>query len=184
MNVGIAPNTAIPEQPHQPSATVSLPSRTTSVTPFPLPTPQPNPPLPTVSTPLAPLLDTLEPTSNTTVSATNLVKPSFFTPSSSSSALMMPPISVSMPTAPPLHPPVTMQRPYGTPLLQPFPPPTPPPSLTPASNNTPAITREKVRDALMKLVQVWLLVPSSSCTSRFHWILFYSSLHVVPLFYK
>ncbi|XP_039138354.1 mRNA-decapping enzyme-like protein [Dioscorea cayenensis subsp. rotundata] len=153
MNVGIAPNTAIPEQPHQPSATVSLPSRTTSVTPFPLPTPQPNPPLPTVSTPLAPLLDTLEPTSNTTVSATNLVKPSFFTPSSSSSALMMPPISVSMPTAPPLHPPVTMQRPYGTPLLQPFPPPTPPPSLTPASNNTPAITREKVRDALMKLVQ-------------------------------
>ncbi|KAJ0969686.1 hypothetical protein J5N97_022563 [Dioscorea zingiberensis] len=48
-----------------------------------------------------------------------------------------------MPTAPPLHPPVTMQRPYGTPLLQPFPPPTPPPSLTPASNYAPVITREK-----------------------------------------
>lgn len=71
---------------------------------------------------------------------------------------MMPPISSSVPTAPALNPPLSLQRPYGAPMLQPFPPPTPPPSLTPSSAppiDRPLITREKVRDALLMLVQVF-----------------------------
>jgi mRNA-decapping enzyme 1B len=40
-------------------------------------------------------------------------------------------------------------------MLQPFPPPTPPPSLTPSSTaTTPLISRDKVRDALLMLIQV------------------------------
>ncbi|KAJ6924064.1 hypothetical protein NC652_017390 [Populus alba x Populus x berolinensis] len=39
-------------------------------------------------------------------------------------------------------------------MLQPFPPPTPPPSLTPSSTaTTPLISRDKVRDALLMLIQ-------------------------------
>ncbi|XVF55781.1 hypothetical protein PTKIN_Ptkin06aG0064800 [Pterospermum kingtungense] len=90
---------------------------------------------------------------------TNLVKPSSFfaPPSSSSSSLMMPPLSSSTPTASALHPPLNMQRPYGTPVLQPFPPPTPPASLTPGAPPTlhdgSLISRDKVRSALLMLVQ-------------------------------
>jgi hypothetical protein len=101
------------------------------------------------------------PESNSSSRATNLVKPSFFVPPLSSAAMMIPPVSSSIPTAPPLHPTgtVQVQRPYGTPMLQPFPPPTPPPSLAPVSSPlpNPAISREKVRDALLVLVQVSLL---------------------------
>ncbi|GJN28273.1 hypothetical protein PR202_gb16379 [Eleusine coracana subsp. coracana] len=79
----------------------------------------------------------------------------FFAPPSSSSPSLVPPGSSVVPTAPPLHPtPVSAQRPqYGTPLLQPFPPPTPPPSLTPAHNDRPVVTRDRVKDALQRLVQ-------------------------------
>ncbi|KAK6787978.1 hypothetical protein RDI58_016503 [Solanum bulbocastanum] len=89
--------------------------------------------------------------------SSNLVKPSsFFGPPPASSPLM-PPISSSVPTAPPLLPLGNLQRPYGAPLLQPFPPPTPPPSLTPTSssipNNIPVVSRDKVREALVMLVQ-------------------------------
>ncbi|KAJ6869917.1 hypothetical protein NC652_035734 [Populus alba x Populus x berolinensis] len=71
---------------------------------------------------------------------TNLVKPSsFFAPPSSSSALMAPPLSSPLPGAPSLQPPLNLQRPYGTPMLQPFPPPAPPPSLTPSSTATPPL---------------------------------------------
>ena len=72
---------------------------------------------------------------------------------------MIPPVSSSTPSAPPLHPAVNVQRPYGAPLLQPFPPPNPPLSLAPAAspssspNYGSVISREKVRDALMVLVQ-------------------------------
>ncbi len=69
----------------------------------------------------------------------------------------MPPISSSVPTTPALHPPLNLQRPYGTPMLQPFPPPTPPPSLTPSSAppfDGLLISRDRVRDALLVLVQV------------------------------
>ena len=71
--------------------------------------------------------------------------------------MMIPPVSSSTPSAPPLHPAVNVQRPYGAPLLQPFPPPNPPPSLAPAPSPSPSygpvISREKVRDALLVLVQ-------------------------------
>ncbi|KDO70524.1 hypothetical protein CISIN_1g040964mg, partial [Citrus sinensis] len=106
------------------------------------------------STPIA-IHDTPDPISSSN-RVTNLVKPSFFSPPSASSTLMMPPISSSVPTAPALNPPLSLQRPYGAPMLQPFPPPTPPPSLTPSSAppiDRPLITREKVRDALLMLVQ-------------------------------
>ncbi|XP_008806113.2 mRNA-decapping enzyme-like protein isoform X2 [Phoenix dactylifera] len=154
MNIGNVSNAAIPAQPHQPSAPIHVSSHTPSVTPSPLPTIQSTPTLPTSSTPVMPLLDAAhESSSGSSTHVTNLVKPSFFSPAPSSSALMMPPISSSIPTAPPLHPPGTMQRPYGTPLLQPFPPPAPPPSLTPSPNYDPVITRDKVHDALLRLVQ-------------------------------
>lgn len=64
-----------------------------------------------------------------------------------------------MPTAG-LHPPLNLQRPYGAPMLQPFPPPTPPPSLTPTSSPLPpsygpVITKDKVREALLLVAQVF-----------------------------
>ncbi|KAL6906106.1 hypothetical protein ACP4OV_003707 [Aristida adscensionis] len=87
--------------------------------------------------------------------STNLVTPAFFAPQSPSSTSVAPPVASMMPTAPPLHPTsASAQRPpYGTPLLQPFPPPTPPPSLTPAHIDGPVISRDKVKDALQRLVQ-------------------------------
>ncbi|GAA0171929.1 mRNA capping factor [Lithospermum erythrorhizon] len=84
----------------------------------------------------------------------DLVKPSTFLVPSSSSTFLTPPISSTLPTSA-LHP-LDMQRPHGTPLLQPFPPPTPPPSLTPNSNSAPSygpLTRQNVREALLNLVQ-------------------------------
>ncbi|KAF8707256.1 hypothetical protein HU200_030263 [Digitaria exilis] len=87
----------------------------------------------------------------------NLLTPAFFAPPSPSSTSVAPapPAASMMPTAPPLHPTsASAQRPpYGTPLLQPFPPPNPPPSLTPAHNDGTVISRDKVKDALQRLVQ-------------------------------
>jgi len=150
MNIGNAPgpNATAAGPPHQ-SSTMPSSSHAARIIP-PASTPfQPAPSLPTFSTPLIPNESSVS--SNHT---TNLVKPSLFAPPPSSSVL--PPIASSIPTAPPLQPPVTIQRPYGTPLLQPFPPPAPSPSLTPtpASNYGPVITRDKVRDVLLRLVQV------------------------------
>ncbi|MED6169198.1 hypothetical protein PIB30_019310 [Stylosanthes scabra] len=108
------------------------------------------------STPLLPHHDAPE-SNNSNKRAANLVMPSSFFVPPPSSAMVVPPVSLSTPTAPPLHPAVSVQRPYGAPLLQPFPPPTPPPSLTPTSaslpNFGPGISREKVREALLVLVQ-------------------------------
>ncbi|KAL8132085.1 mRNA-decapping enzyme-like protein [Apium graveolens] len=102
-----------------------------------------------------PLHDTPDPV-NSSNHVTNLLKPSsFFTPPSSSSALMTPLVSSSMPTAP-LQPPLNTQRSHGAPMLQPFPPPTPPMSLTPspaAPANYGPLSRDQVRDALVMLVQ-------------------------------
>ncbi|KAK4763193.1 hypothetical protein SAY86_008961 [Trapa natans] len=69
---------------------------------------------------------------------------------------MVLPVSSLTPTAHPLRPPVTLKRPYETPILQPFPPPTPPPSLTPTAPTTnlgPVISKDKVRETLLALVQ-------------------------------
>ncbi|KAG9459030.1 hypothetical protein H6P81_003538 [Aristolochia fimbriata] len=155
-------NIPITAQQHQSPSPLSLSSShvPNPISPAAPPHQIPSPPLPNSSlTPLVPFLDNTD--TNATSRTTNLVKPSFFSPPTSSSMLMMPPPITSSvppsapmpPTAPPLHPPVTLQRPYGTPLLQPFPPPTPSPSLTPTPNYGPVITREKVRDALVRLVQ-------------------------------
>ncbi|CAA0825245.1 mRNA-decapping enzyme-like protein, partial [Striga hermonthica] len=154
MNIGDHPNTSIPGQwYHSPSALI--PTSHPHVIPMPgLPASQTHPNL-LASTPLMSIPDSTEP--NT---ATKLVKPSnFFSPAAvSSSPVIIPPVLSSVhQIGPHLNPPESLQRPYGAPLLQPFPPPTPPLSLTPISvpqlNYGLAISREKVREALQVLVQ-------------------------------
>ncbi|XBH55176.1 mRNA-decapping enzyme-like protein [Aegilops tauschii subsp. strangulata] len=111
------------------------------------------PPFGGSSAPPLPLQDTNAHASH----STNLVTPAFFAPPSSSSASLAPPISSMMPTAPPVHSTSSStQHPqygHGTPLLQPFPPPAPPPSFAPAHNDGSVISRDKVKDALLRLVQ-------------------------------
>ncbi|KAK2424259.1 hypothetical protein P8452_53300 [Trifolium repens] len=152
MATGNTSNAPINGQPYQPSATISSSGPTHAATPV-VPSLQ-IPPL-SLST-LIPNHDAPEPI-NSSSRATNLVKPSFFVPPPFSATMTLHPASSSVPTAPPLHPTGSVQRPYGTPMLQPFPPPTPPPSLTPVPsplpNYVPVISREKVRDALLVLVQ-------------------------------
>ncbi|XP_042411080.1 mRNA-decapping enzyme-like protein isoform X2 [Zingiber officinale] len=152
MNTGNASNGTVAGQSHLAAAPIPVTTHASSVNPSTLPT-VPSIPIPSASSvPLVKPLDNLESGNGSGSHAMNLVKPSFFSPALSS-ALVMPPVSSSVPTAPPLHPPVTMQRPYGTPLLQPFPPPTPSASLTPSQNFGSVITRDKVRDALLRVVQ-------------------------------
>ncbi|RDY11380.1 mRNA-decapping enzyme-like protein [Mucuna pruriens] len=99
--------------------------------------------------------DSLE-TIKSGIQAINLVKPSTFFAPTSSSSLLVPPISSSvLPSAVVQHS-LNLPRQYGTPVLQPFPPPNPPHSLTPISSSTPSmpfISRDKVRDALLSLIQ-------------------------------
>lgn len=101
----------------------------------------------------------------------SLLNPSLFSPLTSSQTTMARTNPVA-PTAPPQHPRITQQPhsapllqpfplptaspspPYGTPLLQPFPPPNPSPSLASAPVYSPVLSREKVRDALLRLVEV------------------------------
>ncbi|RWR85224.1 hypothetical protein CKAN_01407700 [Cinnamomum micranthum f. kanehirae] len=154
MNMGNTSNAANAGQQHPSPAALPLSSRATGVIPSPIPPLRiPSPPLLLSSTPLLPLHDHTD--SKTSGNhAANLVKPSsFFATPPTSSPLMIPTISSSAPTAPPLQPPVNLQRPYGTPMLQPFPPSTPPPSLTPNPTYGAVITRDKVRDALLRLSQ-------------------------------
>lgn len=155
MNVGGPPSAAISGQPYHSPTTVIPTSQPQSVT---LPTLPTAPPSSNICA-STPIMSILESTERTAVKRTaDLVKPSsFFGPPPSSSPLVMPPISSSLPTPPPPNPPGNLQRPYGAPLLQPFPPPTPPPSLTPTAptpNYGTPINREKVREALQMLVQV------------------------------
>ncbi|KAB5541790.1 hypothetical protein DKX38_014764 [Salix brachista] len=156
MTIGNASAAAVAGQSYQSSIPIPLHSQLTSVASSTMPTLQiPSPPS-SASTPLMPLLDISDVSSSSNRTA-NLVKPSFFVPPSSSTQ-MMSSVSSSIPTAAPLNPPTSQHRPYGAPLLQPFPPPTPPPFLTPASvpspNHGPVISKDKVRDALLELVQV------------------------------
>nr|GME05856.1 mRNA-decapping enzyme-like protein [Ipomoea batatas] len=142
-------------QPYYASAPNIAP---TSRVPGPIPSPTSNLQVPTApqSAPSIPSLSLHEGTDPTTIKTNqvaNLVKPStFFTPPLSP-VLPINPVASSIST-PALHPPLNIQRPHGTPMLQPFPPPTPPPSLTsnPSPINVP-LSREKVRDALLVLVQ-------------------------------
>ncbi|KAF5750539.1 hypothetical protein HS088_TW03G00877 [Tripterygium wilfordii] len=156
LNIGNnASNVAISRQPYH-SSPVPFSTYAPSAMPAPSPTPQASlRPIPAAST--TTLHNMPDPISST-IWITNLVKPSSFLTPPLSSSTMMPPISSSMQTAAAaVHPPLNLQRPYGTPLLQPFPPPTPPLSLTPNSNLTsfdgPHISRDKVHDALLMLLQ-------------------------------
>lgn len=153
MNLGHnPPNPANSIPPYHNPPSIPLPSRDT---PSPIP---PNPPLQNPSSvPPIPVHDNSDQV-NATNHVTNLIKPlSFFTPSSSSPSPLMRQPSSSVPV-PALQPPLNVQRNIGIPLLQPFPPPAPPASLTPTSNSNSApfygpLTREKVRDALVMLSQ-------------------------------
>lgn len=161
MNIGNnTSNTTNSRQPYHSSGTVPAPSYAPSVVSPPAPTPQLPPlSLSVPSTPTSQHGSTDQTTNNNRV--TNLIKPSSFFPLPASSAsLIIPPVASSVPNAAALHPPLNLQRPYGAPMLQPFPPPTPPPSLTPNSAppapiDGPLINREKVREALLMVVQVY-----------------------------
>lgn len=159
MSIGSnAPNVAAnSRQPYHSSVTVPLFTQTPSVVSFPGPAQQMSPLALSSSSTQAALHDTPDPI-NSSNQIASLLKPSFFVPPSSSSSLTTQPITSSGPAVA-LNPPINLQRPYGTPLLQPFPPPTPPPSLTPSATpnpiDRPVITREKIRDALVMLVQVY-----------------------------
>ncbi|CAA0810707.1 mRNA-decapping enzyme-like protein [Striga hermonthica] len=153
MNIRGSPNSSGPGQPYH-SPTTVIPTSYTNVIPLSsLPTSQIHPNIPTPTPPMS-ILDCTEP-NTTTKHPTNLVKPStFFGPPavSSSSPVIIPPASSSVPQIGLQLNYASLQRPYGAPLLQPFPPPTPPPSLTPASV-PPHVSREKIREALHELVQ-------------------------------
>ncbi|XWS56029.1 hypothetical protein CRYUN_Cryun09bG0051300 [Craigia yunnanensis] len=152
MNLGTnASNGTNSIQPYHSISTAPL----TSPAPPAVSAPAPTPSVSSLPHSAPPSLDSVSSSNR----VTNLVKPSSFfaPPTSSSSSLMMPSISSSPPNSSALHPPLNLQRPYGTPLLQPFPPPSPPASLTPGVPPTlhdgPLISRDKVRDALLMLVQ-------------------------------
>ncbi|KAK4798443.1 hypothetical protein SAY86_030769 [Trapa natans] len=150
LNIGSNPLNAVDlRPPHQSSATIPrFPNTATS----PSAAPPPYPEAPPLSIPSS--LNSVTPMKL----VTNLVRPSSFmaAPSYTSSLIKQPIHSVN-PASTSFHPPpLSLQRPYGTPLLQPFPPPTPPPSLTPSPSpptDIPTINRDRVRNALVKLVQ-------------------------------
>ncbi|XP_074567919.1 mRNA-decapping enzyme-like protein [Curcuma longa] len=150
VNIENASIAAISDQPPLASVPVPVATQASSLTPPVLPTVQSVSVPSVLSTPQLLTLDNLESSNGISSRPTNLVKPSFFSPAS---ALLMPSVPSSVPAAPLLHPPVTMQQPFGTPLLQPFPPPTPSASLAPTQSFGPVITRDKVRDALLRVVQ-------------------------------
>lgn len=125
----------IPGEQYKPSSTSTLPSRPANIVPI-APSPQVASAANSTSASLLALLDNSESSGNNN-QATNLIKPSsFFSLPASSSPMVMAPPASSIPTAPPLQPPPNLQRPYGAPVLQPFPPPTPPPSLTPTDRKS------------------------------------------------
>lgn len=172
MNIGgTTPNTSNSRQTYNSLAMLHPSTYGPTVVTSTAPTPQV--PVVSVSASTAPISlhggpDLNSSSSSSSNRATNLVKPSSFFAPPSSSSLIMPTISSSMPPVGALHAPSNVQRPYGAPMLQPFPPPTPPPSLTPSSapplpNEGPLISRDKVRDALLLLVQVCFSALSFSC---------------------
>ncbi|KAL1298816.1 hypothetical protein AAHE18_18G059800 [Arachis hypogaea] len=133
MAIGNTANAPITGQLYQSSATISsssVPSHAAAPT-----VPSLQAPSISASTPLLPQHDAPE-SNNSNKRAANLVKPSSFFVPPPSSAMVVPPVSLSTPTAPPLHPAVSVQRPYAS-----------------LPNFGPVISREKVREALLVLVQ-------------------------------
>uniref|UniRef100_A0A0D9XX21 WH1 domain-containing protein n=1 Tax=Leersia perrieri TaxID=77586 RepID=A0A0D9XX21_9ORYZ len=152
VNVGNVSITPMTGRTHQPPKSVAS-SHVPLIIPSAVPTQQMSIPSGAASAPPLPVIDTSAHSGH----STNLLTPAFFAPPSSSSISLVAPASSLMPTASPLRPTSSdAQRPaygHGTPLLQPFPPPTPPASLTPANNDERVISRDKVKDALQRLVQ-------------------------------
>ncbi|GJN23992.1 hypothetical protein PR202_gb11696 [Eleusine coracana subsp. coracana] len=74
---------------------------------------------------------------------------------------LCPPLASHQLQSVPLHhhsfalPVASPSPPYGMPLLQPFPPPKPSPLLTPAESYVSVLTRDQVKSALLRLVQVF-----------------------------
>ncbi|KAL2932715.1 mRNA-decapping enzyme-like protein [Bienertia sinuspersici] len=156
MNMGNSSTPTVTEL-QNPCATDILLSRPVNMPPM-VPSPQIASTANLTSASLLSLLDTSESNSNSNY-VKNLVKPSSFSSLTSATyPLMVAPVSSSVPTAPSQH----LQCPYGVQILQPFPPPTPPPTLTPVSASTPNygpfVSRDKVQEALLLLVQL-----QSSC---------------------
>ncbi|KAL6575739.1 hypothetical protein OROHE_000720 [Orobanche hederae] len=154
MNIGSS-NVAFSGQPYHPSTSV-VSTHPNNITLPTLPSAQ-KPATVSTSTPIMSILENPE-SSTVFRRSTDMVKPSsLFSPPPSPCPLAMPPITSSAPTVPPFNCPGNIQRPYGTPSLQPFPPPTPPPSFTPTSTGTPnhgtVINKEKIREAFQMLVQ-------------------------------
>ncbi|KAL5197337.1 hypothetical protein ABZP36_000849 [Zizania latifolia] len=107
---------------------------------------------------------------NAVLRSASLLNPSLFSPLTSSQTTVVCNNSMVR-TAPPQHPRITQHPqsapllqpfplptsspspPYGTPLLQPFPPPNPSPSLASAPVHSPVLSRDKVRDAILRLVE-------------------------------
>ncbi|CAN0847180.1 mRNA-decapping enzyme-like protein [Linum grandiflorum] len=149
-----APSMANSKQNYHPSSTVPSVANMNSAVSSPSLTPQVLP-LPLSSISGSKAVHETPDSMSTGNRIASLLKPSLFSvPSATSSSLMIPPVSSSLPTGVHNHnPAVSTQRSYGAPMLQPFPPPTPPPSLTPTTATTPLISRDNVRDALLKLVQ-------------------------------
>ncbi|GLT62714.1 hypothetical protein SLA2020_353300 [Shorea laevis] len=149
------PNVTNLRQPYRSSSTIPLVSHSPSLVSSHAPAPL----APSLSLSISHAPTSLQETSDPISSNNpipNLVKPSsFLAPPSLSSSLVMPPFSSSGPNTG-FHPPLTLQRQHSTPVHQPFPPPTPPQSLTPISssmNHGPLISRDKVQNALLLLVQ-------------------------------
>ncbi|PHU06402.1 mRNA-decapping enzyme-like protein [Capsicum chinense] len=82
----------------------------------------------------------------------NLVKPSFFTPPASPVLVTTP---VSATSTPVIYPHVNPRHPHGTPLVQPFSPAASSPFLTSTQipPNSGTLSREKIQDVLLMLVQ-------------------------------
>ncbi|CAN8311784.1 unnamed protein product [Cochlearia groenlandica] len=141
-------SSAIPQQPHQhtiaPSAAAPAPPQIKSPTPL------------QSSSHLMSLFESSPGLTNRNSNVhTDLVKPSTFSvpPRMMSQPHLIP--GSSMPTVPLMNPNNAnhQQRTYGAPMLQPFPPPTPPQSLAHAPPTGPVINRDKVKEALLALVQ-------------------------------
>ncbi|KAF9624671.1 hypothetical protein IFM89_012942 [Coptis chinensis] len=143
-----------------PPVAVPLPSHAPGILPSPVSPHQSPSPLPISSTPRMPLLDIPDLSSN---HAANLVKSSsFFAPPPSSPALMVAQTSSSMtpsiPSTPPMHPPVNLQWPYGAPIFGTF-STTHSISIThtsPLPELWAVISKDKVREALTRVLQVCL----------------------------
>jgi len=140
---------SIPTSASRPPLAHSAQSRTVMSAPPPL-TPMPMPSIispTTAALPLTSLATSLPQDSSDGAPAARatLIKPSFFVP---------PPLSSSSgaPNAP-LVPSTTSMQPSHAPLLQPFPPPNPPLSLAPAMQHSGPITRDGVREALIRLAK-------------------------------